>query len=339
MVSLKYFKIANPSKKEFEEIENFVKLHPNACYFQSTLFFKSCVSSSKLFPLYILAYDDNKLAGVLLVFKQIQINKPVFSFLSSRNIIWGGPLVLNNNHIIYEGLYGAYEKMKSPSIYTQVRNIYDMSDYKKSMNLIGFKYEEHLNIIVDLNKTAEQLWKEVHTKRRNEIRKALKELTTFFYVNNKEELTECYTILMEVYSRANLPLPKKEHFEALLDNTNTDDGLKIFVAKFDNKIIGCMLCLVYGDTVFDYFAGALSKYYNKNPNDLIPWEVFKWGKQNGYKKFDFGGAGKPKIPYGVREYKKKFGGEMVNYGRFEKVHFPFLFKLVSLGFNIVQKLN
>lgn len=336
---MKYYKITNPTEKEFELIEFFLQKHPNASYFQSALFFKSCASSSKLFPFYILAYDNSILAGVLLVFKQIQINKPVFNFLSSRNIIWGGPLVLNNNHLIYEGLYKAYGKMKCHSIYTQVRNIFDMSDYKESMTLFGFTYEEHLNIIVDLEKTNEQLWKEVHAKRRNEIRKALKEGTSFSNVNSKEALIECYAILKEVYSRAKLPLPKIEHFEALLANSNTNNGLKIFVAKYENKIIACMLCLAYRNMLFDYFAGAYSKYYHKYPNDLIPWEVFKWGKQMGYKKFDFGGAGKPNIPYGVREYKKKFGGEMVNYGRFEKVHFPLLFKLVSLGFKVVQKLN
>lgn len=336
---MKYYKLTNPSEKEFEEIDFFLQRHPNASYFQSALFFKSCVYSNKLFPFYILAYDNTILTGVLLVFKQIQINKPVFNFLSSRSIIWGGPLVLNNNFLIYEGLYKSYEEMKYPSIYTQVRNIFDMSDYKVSMTLLGFTYEEHLDIIVDLEKTNEQLWKEVHAKRRNEIRKALKEGTSFFNENTNEALIECYAILKEVYTRAKLPLPEIEHFEALLANSNTGNGLKIFVAKFENKIIACMLCLAYGNMLFDYFAGAYSKYYNKYPNDLIPWEVFKWGKQMGYKKFDFGGAGKPNIPYGVREYKKKFGGEMVNYGRFEKVHFPLLFKLVSLGFKVVQKLK
>ena len=37
----------------------------------------------------------------------------------------------------------------------------------------------------------------------------------------------------------------------------------------------------------------------------------------------FGGAGKPDKPYGVRDYKLKFGGQLVNWGRFEKVHKPF----------------
>ena len=35
---------------------------------------------------------------------------------------------------------------------------------------------------------------------------------------------------------------------------------------------------------------------------------------------DFGGAGKPDEPYGVRTFKAKYGGELVNYGRYVCVH-------------------
>jgi lipid II:glycine glycyltransferase (peptidoglycan interpeptide bridge formation enzyme) len=76
-----------------------------------------------------------------------------------------------------------------------------------------------------------------------------------------------------------------------------------------------------------------------HPNDLIPWDVFLWGKENGFTRFDFGGAGKPDVPYGVREYKKKFGGKMVSYGRYEKINKPNLMKIAKTGFQIMQWLK
>ena len=63
-----------------------------------------------------------------------------------------------------------------------------------------------------------------------------------------------------------------------------------------------------------------------------------WGKEHGYKKFDFGGAGKPGVPYSVRDYKMKFGGKVVNYGRYEKIHKSILFKIGKLAFKIYQML-
>ena len=89
----------------------------------------------------------------------------------------------------------------------------------------------------------------------------------------------------------------------------------MFTALNEGKIIGCMLALVYKSTIYDFYAGSYAEYYSKYPNDLIPWEVFLWGKCEGYTCFDFGGAGKPNVPYGVREYKKKFGGDLVEHGR------------------------
>jgi len=330
-----YYSLKNPEKSQVEPIEKFVKSHPNANYFQSSLFFFTCECSKSVAPVYYVAHDENHaVTGVMLTFRQVQYKLFPLNFLSARTIIWGGPLVQNNDLEVYKGLYELYQKEKSFGIYTQVRNLFDQSASFNLMGELSYTYEEHLNIIVDLEKTEEQLWSEVHSKRRNEIRRAQKEGTTVELSNGPDTLSKCYLILKEVYQRAKLPLPSIDHFEALRQNSTEEEGLRIFVAKCEGKIIGCMFCLAYGTTLFDYYAGAYQKNYDKYPNDLLPWEVFRWGKQNGFTRFDFGGAGKPGVPYGVREYKKKFGGEIVNYGRFEKVHFPLLYGLVIRAFNL-----
>lgn len=330
-----YYSLKNPGKSQLEPIEKFVKSHPNANYFQSSLFFFTCKCSKSVTPVYYVAYDENNtVTGVMMAFRQAQYQIFPLNFLSARTIIWGGPLVQNNDLDVYEGLYKQYQKEQSFAIYTQVRNLSDQSAFLTLMRELNYTYEEHLNILIDLEKTEEQLWSEVHSKRRNEIRRAQKEGTMVELSNGPDTLPKCYLILREVYQRAKLPLPSIDHFEALLQNSTEEEGLRIFVAKCEDKIIGCMFCLAYGTTLFDYYAGAYRENYDKYPNDLLPWEVFRWGKQNGFRRFDFGGAGKPGVPYGVREYKKKFGGEMVNYGRFEKIHFPLLYGLVIRAFNL-----
>ncbi len=335
-----YYSLKNPEKSQLEPIEKFVKSHPNANYFQSSLFFFTCRYSKSVTPVYYVAYDENyAVTGVMLAFRQAQYQIFPLNFLSARSIIWGGPLVQHNDLEVYKGLYQIYQKEQSFAIYTQVRNLSDQSAFLTVMRDSNFTYEEHLNIIVDLEKTEEQLWAEVHSKRRNEIRRAQKEGTTVELSNTPDTIAKCYLILKTVYQRAKLPLPSIDHFEALFQNSTQEEGLRIFVAKYEDKIIGCMLCLAYGTTLFDYYAGAYQENYDKYPNDLLPWEVFRWAKQNGFTRFDFGGAGKPGVPYGVREYKKKFGGEMVNYGRFEKVHFPMLYGLVIRVFNLWRVLK
>jgi len=160
-----------------------------------------------------------------------------------------------------------------------------MNDRSELINIFienGFEFEDHLNIIINLNKSEDQLWKEVHSKRRNEIRRAKKEGTIFVVKNNMHDLQECYLILRSVYKRAKLPIPSFSYFENLYLNTTTNFGLRIFCAENQGEIIGCMLALVYQNRIYDYYAGAYKEYYKKYPNDLIPWEVFLYGKKNGF---------------------------------------------------------
>jgi lipid II:glycine glycyltransferase (peptidoglycan interpeptide bridge formation enzyme) len=74
------------------------------------------------------------------------------------------------------------------------------------------------------------------------------------------------------------------------------------------------------------------------PNELLTWHILEWGAKHGYKVYDFGGAGKPDEEYGVRDFKAKFGGELVCYGRNTCVHAPFLLHLSKLGYKIHRQL-
>jgi serine/alanine adding enzyme len=308
-------------------------------YFQSPEFFKVCLASRRQEPYYIVARQQSKLVGVMLVYRQLQIGLPGVGFLTSRNLIIGGPVVEANQPEIVQGLLKAYKTNALNSLYTQVRNLRDVSLFREFFEQQGFHYDDHLDILVDLTCSEEALWKGIHTKRRNEIRRSEKEGCSVVLTSMPQSLTECYNILTEVYQRARMPLPDYSHFDAILRQTTEHTGLRLFTAMWEGKIIGCMLCLAYGDILYDYYAGSYSRFYAKYPNDLLPWAVFKWAKQNGFLRFDFGGAGKPNVAYGVREYKKKFGGTLVNYGRYEAVHYPILFGLATKLFALWKSIK
>ena len=312
-----------------QAITGFLQTCPGFHYFQSPVFFKVCQASDRLEPFYIIARQANKLVGVLLAYRQLQLGLPVIRLLSSRNLIIGGPVVADNNASIVQGLLETYQTSGLKSLYTQVRNFQDTSPLQSVFERAGFQYDDHLNILVDLTCSEDELWRYVHTKRRNEIRRAEKEGCLVTLTKEPEALARCYDILTEVYQRAKLPLPSYSHFDAIRQQSTEHAGLRLFTAVWEGQIIGCMICLAYGDTLYDYYAGAYSRYYSKYPNDLLPWAVFKWAKENGFSRFDFGGAGKPNVPYGVREYKKKFGGSVVNYGRYELNHYPLLLALAT----------
>jgi serine/alanine adding enzyme len=335
------YNIINDSTKIMANISNlteFVNLHPYANIFQSVEAYNFFKTATNHEPVLIVVEDDGEILGSLLALI-ITEGKGLKGYLSRRCIVTGGPLVKNENRDVYSAVLGEFNSIISKkAIYTQFRNAFNTNNYMDLFSEYQWIYGEHLNIIVDLNKSQDELWKDVHSKRRNEIRRAGKEGTTFRPLNHENELEETYKILKEVYARVKLPFPDLKYFQKAYEYLSPNH-LKIFCAICDEKIIGVMYALCYGDTIYDWYAGSYQKYYKKYPNDLIPWEVFLWGKQNGYNKFDFGGAGKPNVINGVRDYKKKFGGEFVNYGRYEKIHQPLRFKMAKLGLALWKKLK
>ena len=97
---------------------------------------------------------------------------------------------------------------------------------------------------------------------------------------------------------------------------------KFFLAKHKDTYIGARVVLTYNNVIHDWYAGSLNNASSLYPNDYLVWYILKWGVENNYKLFDFGGAGKPDVEYGPREFKRRFGGDLVNHGRHTYIHSP-----------------
>lgn len=283
--------------------------------------------------------EDNEILGTLLAVIQREYKGPIGD-LTARSIIWGAPLVRNSDKQALYLILNEYNKIvRKRALYSQFRNLWDMQNFNEIFINLGYSFEDHLNIIIDLKKPEEILWKEIHPTRRKQIKRASKRGISVQELKNIDNFNKSYQILREVYANAKLPIADKSMFEASFRILAPQEMVKYFGAFNNNEIIGLRYILVFRKTLYDWYAGSLRKYLDKYPNDLLPWEVFKWGKEHGYRTFDFGGAGIPNKPYGVRDYKKKFGGQLVNYGRFEKVHKPLSMQIGKLGFKLYKKIR
>jgi lipid II:glycine glycyltransferase (peptidoglycan interpeptide bridge formation enzyme) len=336
---INYVLITNANAIDKKKWSDFVYNHPNSNIFQTPEMCEVYQNSKKYEPVFLAVVNNqDEISGTLLAVIQKEYSGVLGNF-TARSIIQGGPLIKDDDPDVLGFVLKEYDEIiKKKAIYSQFRNFWDWGYSREIFIKNGFEFEEHLNILIDLTKTEEQLWKEVYSKRRNEVRRATKEGVCFSIEHTEDSLKKCYGILQKVYSRAKLPIPDYNFFYNLY-RMGSNSKLIIFCACYESKIIGCMLALSFKDTIHDFYAGSMVKFYNKYPNDLIPWEVFKWGKENNYKVFDFGGAGKPDVPYGVRDYKKKFGGAFVNYGRYEKIHKPLLMQIGKLGLKLWQKIK
>jgi serine/alanine adding enzyme len=328
-------------EKEIEiKWDQYVEKHPNGNIFQTPFYFNLFTNNKRFKPIAILLLDiRNDIKGILVANIQYFIS-PLFSFFSSRCIVIGGPLTDNNNDGFQYLLLNELNKhVNHKVVYTQFRNVFDTNFFRNVFTECDYRYEDHLNIIVDISLPGEILWKKVHNRRREQITKASKLGLTFKLIENHEDLYNSYCILSSLYKKIKLPLFPYQVFKNAFNNGLSNGYVRFFAACFEDKLIGTMYTLCYKNRIYDFFAGSDNHYLHYFPNCFIPWKIFIWGKENGMTLFDWGGAGKPDVPYGVRDYKEKFGGEYVNYGRYINVHKPFIYQFHKTIFNLIKRLK
>lgn len=309
--------------------------------FQSKLIFQVWRKTRKHQPFFTIIEDDK---GDIIASLLAVIQKENIGFLgrfSSRSVIIGKPFYSNNDLSILEELLKAYNKyISNMAIYSQFRNLDEYTTLeKKVFRKYGFQYQAHLDILHDLVKPLPNQFAALHKGRRKNIRRAEREEVVFREISNLHEFNMAYELVVSTYKRVKLPMPDMSLFVQSYNQLGNQNVLKTFVAILNDEIIGSRIVLCYKDIIYDWYAGASEKHLDKYPNDFLPWKIMEWGSQNGYKTFDFGGAGKPGVPYGVRDHKLKFGGTLVEYGRFEKVHNRSLMIIGKLGLKIYRYIN
>lgn len=319
----------------------YVEQHPNGMVFHLPEMVDLYAEADKVQPLVVCAQsDEGVILGLLIALVQWDF-KGALRLLTKRSIIMGGPIVTDNDSVVAEAIMAAYEsEVRSyGAIFSQYRNLTDMQWMDCIFRKKGYTYKEHLDIQHDLTVERETIISGVDKNKRGNVRKSTNKGTTFEEIETHEDYLKCLELVYGTYNRVGLPCPSTGYFEAAWKHLMPTGRMKTFVARLEGEIIGTRLELVCGQNIYDWWAGSDDAQKNKYPNDFIPYNILLWGHDNGYALFDFGGAGHPNKPYGVREHKLKFGGTLVNFGRYEKTHKPLLMLIGRMGFPIYKAMK
>jgi serine/alanine adding enzyme len=95
-------------------------------------------------------------------------------------------------------------------------------------------------------------------------------------------------------------------------------------------------------TVFEWYVCGLDEVFKGKgiyPSVLATWAAIEYAASNSFRQFDFMGVGKPDVPYGVRDFKKKFGGVVVNHGRYIRINNKSMYLIAEIGYNILSLLK
>jgi len=329
---------------DFGNWDEFVSNHPRGTVFQSPEMYTLFKNSKNFEPVPILFYNDHKIKGVLLgvIIKEFP---GVFGYLSSRCVVYGGPLIMETaepeNEILDLMLKELIGKVAHRSVFIQLRNFNAWENNKEVFSKNGFTFLERLNYLVDAsNETIVK--KNMSGSKLRQIKKGLAAGAEIIEPENIGQVKDFYNILFNLYKyRVKKPLPSWPFFENFYHQSIENKLGVIRLVKYENTIIGGIVSPVFRDKVIYewYICGLDQEYKHIYPSVLATWAAIDYAVKNNIKTFDFMGVGVPDRDYGVRDFKAKFGGEMVNYGRFGRINNKFLYAITEIGFNILAALR
>lgn len=256
-------------------------------------------------------------------------------WFSRRAIVIGGPVIAENaSEDEITDLLKKLRKITKNAIYTEIRCETDYSAYKRLFELCGFIYQPHLNVKIKCD-SIEAAWQRMDENRRRQIRRSEESSVNIRFASSVEDVKAFYVLLKAHYkNKVKKPLFPWEFFEKMY----TSRVGRYLLAYSGSDVIGGMLQVSDKQTVYDYYACGLdSQYQAESPSAAIYWCTIKNAVAENIVTFDTMGAGTPDVPYGVRDFKLRFGGDLVEYGRYLHVNNKLLYKIGKMYF-IVKRI-
>lgn len=307
-----------------------------ASYFQSPQCYAFYDSLSFMKPFVFAVEEEGELKALVCGYLVADGGK-LKQYFSRRAIIPGGVLLAEDasNEVVKLLLQNIVQHLSKKAIYIEMRNFFDYSAYKEVFEASGFEYKPHLNYQIKGNSVDEGFGRFSKSKQR-QIYQAEKQGAYWEIATEEQDIEAFYGLLSELYKkRIRRPLFPIEFFYKFVEQKEA----KLILVKYQNQAIGGMatVALPNGNCYEWYVCGDYKVDKNLYPSVMATWAGIHTSIENQHPIFDFMGAGKPDADYGVREFKSKFGGEEVEYGRFLYVGNKILYNFGAFVIHLLSK--
>jgi serine/alanine adding enzyme len=280
-----------------DDWESYVLKHKNGSFWHSNSWMNTLENVFNYDNVSIIALKGEEVVGVLPLF--ITNNLTGGSYLISAPFANYAGVISNNIEIAQGLVFKAEQLSKEHKVkYVELRNQYEHNDL--------LKQDGFVTMILDLRGGIESVWKsKLKPKTRNQVRKAQKNgLTVHEGINYLEEFYSIYAITI---SKLGTPIFPIKMFKHLLEELK--DSLKIFVVKYEGKIIGGLVFIIYGNTCYIPYASTLRNYNHFSTNNILYWNAIEFAIKKGVDFFDFG---RSTINTGTFFFKKQWGADQVD---------------------------
>lgn len=310
-----------------EDYNNFVFNNQNTSIFQTLEMAEVYSVNKDTRPLILVAINEenNEILASLLA-KILSHKNGFLKSYSTHSTIRGGPIFkddVNGISATSKLLLHYNNIVKKDVLYSRIYPLNDTPQIIPTFNDCEYEYKDWRNYLLRLDKPIDELWKQMKKNKRWGVNTAKKSNVSIEEINDKSLLPIFYRLLQETFTNRGSLLEDISNFEATFDILVPKKMAKFFMAKHEGRYIASLLLLIYKDTTYVWYIGSSKKPEDLAlcPNDLLFWHVIELYSNNGLCLMDFGGGGTPEqAAEGWVQFKERFGGELVNYGRYTTVH-------------------
>lgn len=334
--------IQSYTHNEFRETRHFQTLEEchDISFFQSTqypLLFENIPGNEFH---WILAFNaSDEIQASMLV--HISSSTALLKHLTTKATIWHGPYWFSHPspEVLDKMLNRMQHLIPSHTLFIQFRNQEFIPLLLQTFNKYSYRFNPRYNQLTsttDLNLSRAAL----SPSRRREIRQSINNGLQILSDPDNEQITEFYHILTQLYKyKIHKPLPPLNLFlNANQLRKEKKINIVIHLCVYQSKVVGGIVApYTKNNTLFEfYICGLDAELRHKKifPSVMATWSAMEAGNNLSCRQFDFMGMGLPDKKYGVRDFKKRFGGTLINPGRYNRIHHPLLYTLAEILYNL-----
>lgn len=158
--------------------------------------------------------------------------------------------------------------------------------------------------VVTTAQPADVLWAAIKKKTRWALRQTEKQPFAIEHDSRLEGLDDFYIVYSTHMRDLGTPVIGLDAFRAMRTHLGIE-RLRLYLVKYNSRLIGGMICIAHGDHWTDYFAAVHLTRETEFANYLLYWHVIRDAAQLGISHLDLG---RSTPGSGVHLFKRKWGG-------------------------------
>jgi lipid II:glycine glycyltransferase (peptidoglycan interpeptide bridge formation enzyme) len=301
--------------KEEEDWNTILKKSKDATVFHTPEWVKLLVEQTGADSRILIVYNYNEPVGIFPYYIKKTAKFKQYARTTMFETPYGGPIAYTDSRdeIISRLIKKTHKMFKFKILGSEIilPPNYSINPFKKNKYSIIPKE----TMILDLNKTEDELWKTIGIKNRNMIRKAEKNGVRIDEIDNSS-INEFHKMIVSTFCRLKMgPPPGLDFYKTIYKLLYPKKMIKIISAFYGNLIIAGAIFLMFNDTIIYWEAGSYKEYWKFAPNNLIQWYIIKKGNKLGYKYYDMLHYydKKGNINLSLKKFKEGFGVKKVEY--------------------------